>query len=197
MRPPQALIFDFYGVLYDDLDWDAIDERVYAEPQKRRLARRAFKEANLGLIGESRLRRTIAELAEDGKHPGRPAVKPAAALNLCLLGLIENLKSRCRIGLLSNGTRRHIEEVFKSVGGAEKFFDALQTSDESLAPKPSPRAFKSVLKKLGAKKSRTLFIDDSPTHIEGAKRFGLMTHRFTDMDGLRRRLKEEGLIADA
>lgn len=182
----KALIFDFYGVIYGNFNWDIIDSRIYSDENKARAFVDLKTSANRGDISNEELLEQVAKLAEDEKHPNNPAVKFGPSINYAALGLVESLKHKFKIGLLSNGTHEHISRVFKELQGTDKFFDIVITSSDTQFIKPSKEAFISAARKLGVEPDEVLIIDDSAGHIEGAKKAGLKTIKFDDMDQLRR-----------
>lgn len=56
--------------------------------------------------------------------------------------------------------------------------------------KPHREIFDYTAKKFGILPEETLFIDDTPANIEAALSAGFHVHRFTDVETLRRRLRE-------
>jgi len=99
--------------------------------------------------------------------------------------LLENLKEKYQLFLLSNTNSIHIKE-FKSRLGEEKYsefynlFDKVYYSHEIGIRKPHSEAFHLVLDENNLKEKEVLFIDDSPQHIEGAKELGIHTYHLKD-----------------
>ncbi len=189
----KAVIFDFYGVIYSNFDWDVIDERIYGNELSATKFKMLIQQANAGEISNTELLSLTGQLAGDDKYPGRPAVKAEPSLNYRALELIESLRPRYKIGLLSNGSSNHISSVLEPTGGVNKFFDAVITSADSRYSKPAKEAFTDMLKLLEMKPAETLLIDDSPRHIAGARSVGLLTLRFNDMTHLRADLADLGV----
>ncbi len=185
----KALIFDFYGVIYSNFDWDVIDERIYPDETKAKEFIALKRAANKGDLSNDKFLTEVSKIAEDVKYPDKPAVKLDSSVNYSVLGLIESMKNKYKIGLLSNGTQEHINSVFKKLGGANKFFDVVVTSSDTQFIKPSKEAFIGTVKRLGTKTEETVVVDDSPGHIEGAINAGLKTIQFSDMKQLRQDLE--------
>jgi FMN phosphatase YigB (HAD superfamily) len=61
--------------------------------------------------------------------------------------------------------------------------------------KPSAAAFAAALAVLGAAPADVLFVDDSESNIEGARRMGIATIQFTSAESLRGELARAGLLA--
>lgn len=62
------------------------------------------------------------------------------------------------------------------------------------ATKPSPTAYAAALAVLGAAPADVLFVDDSESNVDGARRMGIATIHFTSAESLRRELADAGLL---
>jgi putative hydrolase of the HAD superfamily len=62
------------------------------------------------------------------------------------------------------------------------------------ATKPSPTAYAAALAVLGAAPADVLFVDDSESNIDGARRMGIATVHFTSAESLRSELVGAGLL---
>lgn len=95
------------------------------------------------------------------------------------LHLLEKLKPNYRLFLLSNTNETHITEfentLFKQHGyqNLESFFETVYYSCRIGKRKPNSDIFDFVLKQNNLNPEETLFIDDSPQHIEGAIKTGI------------------------
>jgi putative hydrolase of the HAD superfamily len=105
------------------------------------------------------------------------------------LNFLDDLKEKHRIVLLSNTNEIHVrsfEEQMKRVHGIpnlEQYFEKVFYSCRVGMRKPEPRIFQMVVGEMGFKPAETLFIDDSPQHIEGAKSIGLNTYHLRPEKG--------------
>ncbi len=96
--------------------------------------------------------------------------------------LLLELKSRYRTFLLSNTNDIHIKyyngRIRKEYGyeGLEQFFEKDYYSHIVGMRKPDKEIFEFVLRENGLKASETLFIDDSPQHVEGAGKTGIRAY---------------------
>ncbi len=96
-----------------------------------------------------------------------------------LIAYVATLRSRCRLGILSNsfvGAREREKRVVDLV-------HEVSYSHEIGINKPDPRAFADICTRLGARPEDCLFIDDNPPNIEAARAFGMQAHLFTDNTG--------------
>lgn len=99
--------------------------------------------------------------------------------------LIGLLKLKYNMYMFSNTNELHIEMLkkkFEKQFGFDIFtflFTKAYFSNEIKMRKPHPEAFQWLLDDAGIKAEETLFIEDSPQHIEGAKKVGLNTYWLT------------------
>ncbi len=93
--------------------------------------------------------------------------------------LVEELKSKYKVLLLSNTNAIHVpafERIVREenhVSDFRELFHGACYSCEIGLRKPDKEIFDHVLEKHGAERERTLFIDDSIQHVEGALSAGL------------------------
>lgn len=96
--------------------------------------------------------------------------------------LIGLLKLKYNVYLFSNTNELHIELLkkrYEEEFGFEIFqmlFTKAYFSNEIKMRKPHPESFQWLLNDAEIKAEETLFIEDSPQHIEGAKKVGLNTY---------------------
>lgn len=99
--------------------------------------------------------------------------------------LIGLLKLKYNVYLFSNTNELHIELLkkrYEEEFGFEIFqmlFTKAYFSNEIKMRKPHPESFQWLLNDAEIKAEETLFIEDSPQHIEGAKKVGLNTYWLT------------------
>ncbi|WP_205529353.1 HAD family hydrolase [Taibaiella koreensis] len=120
--------------------------------------------------------------------PGITDDQIVAAWNAMLLDLplrrlqiLQQLQLHFDTFLLSNTNEIH-EEAFlktlKSLTGFDSlgvFFDKVYYSHRVGLRKPDAAIFRMILEQNGLAPEKTLFVDDSPQHIEGAKALGIQT----------------------
>jgi len=118
------------------------------------------------------------------------------------IALVRRLKERFEVLLLSNTNAIHVaafEAIVARENGIADFkglFHGAYYSCEIGLRKPDAAAFRHVLARHGADPARTLFIDDSMQHVEGARKAGLHAEHLEltreEVTGLAERL---GLLA--
>lgn len=97
------------------------------------------------------------------------------------LQILQQLRLHHDLILLSNTNEIH-EAAFNkilmdshSIPNIGVFFDKVYLSHKVGMRKPDTEVFQGILNDTGFKPEHTLFIDDSPQHIEGAKKLGIQT----------------------
>ena len=105
------------------------------------------------------------------------------------LHLLNRIAKNQKIVLLSNTNEIHVqsfESDLKMEHGQNDLSDYFQTVYYSCRVgmrKPESRIFQHVIDLEGFNPSETLFIDDSPQHIEGAKKVGLHAYHLRANQG--------------
>ena len=104
------------------------------------------------------------------------------------IALLKELGQHKRLFLLSNINEIHriacdriFDETFDAeFGGIYSLFETVYFSYEMGDRKPNPSIFKTVIQQQDLNPKRTVFIEDTRQHIEGAKSVGLQTIHITN-----------------
>ncbi|MFC3562975.1 HAD family hydrolase [Pedobacter jamesrossensis] len=130
------------------------------------------------------------------------------AWNSLLIGTIQGnhdlllkVKEKYRTFLLSNNNEIHYDWIINylkttfKINNYDDYFEKAYFSQHMKLRKPNTNIFEQVLKENNLNPAETLFIDDSPQHIEGAKKVGLNTLLMTEKPAnLESFLKVNGII---
>lgn len=193
MKNIKSIIFDLGGVLLNISYQNTIDEfeklgvdnssAFYSKKSQKNI----FNLLETGEISENEL---IREIQSSCKSATRKQI--IFAWNSMLLdlpknrtNLLNNLKEKYQLFLLSNTNSIHIKE-FKIRLGEEKYlefynlFDKVYYSHKIGIRKPHSEVFRLVLNENNLNEKEVLFIDDSPQHIEGSKELGIHTYHLKD-----------------
>jgi len=106
--------------------------------------------------------------------------------------LLLKLKPKYRTFLLSNINEIHFDHIMSYLKndfgfeGNDHLFEKIYYSHQVRKRKPEPEIFEQVLMENNLDPAETLFIDDSPQHIEGAKKLGLNTYLMTAPDSIQK-----------
>lgn len=187
-NPVKNIIFDLGGVLFN-IDYKLTInefvrlgiknfESVYSQLNQQHL----FDRFEKGEITADEFRREINQIASLNLTSG----EIDRAWNTMLLGLpdenirfIERIGKEFRLFLLSNTNQIHTEkfhEMIRLENGLEHldcYFEKIYLSHLIGARKPEAKAYQIILEENNLKPAETLFIDDSPQHVEGAIKTGI------------------------
>jgi glucose-1-phosphatase len=187
-QPIRNIIFDLGGVLFN-VDYNLTInefirlgvqnfEQIYSQMNQQHFFNRFEK----GEITANEFRREINQIASLNLTSG----EIDKAWNAMLLGLPEeNIRFIERIGkefqlfLLSNTNQIHIEKFYEMIrleNGLEHldcYFEKIYLSHLIGARKPEAKAFEIILTENNLTPAETLFVDDSPRHVEGAIKTGI------------------------
>ena len=186
-----AIIFDFGGVILN-LDYSktirAFEELGFTDFEERYTQAKqdgVFDEIETGAISAGEFRNQIRLLAQIELSD----LQIDSAWNAMLLDLpkkrldlLVRLKGIKRTFLLSNTNEIHAQEFEKSIREAhngavlKSYFEAGYYSHEMGLRKPNPEIFQRLIDRHGLNPERTLFIDDSEQHIDGANLTGLKAY---------------------
>ena len=164
-----------------------------------------FNDLESGVITPAQFRDGVREIAQN------PALKDEeidAAWNSLLIGVPPNVhdvllevKKHYRTFLLSNTNQIHYDYIMKylkkefDLENNDSLFEKAYYSQLMLLRKPDVKIFEQVLKENNLIAEETLFIDDTPGHLEGAKKAGLQTLLMTEHPkNLGEVLKNNGLL---
>jgi len=114
--------------------------------------------------------------------------------------LLIKIKPKYRTFLLSNTNAIHYDYFTDYVkknfnlDGNESLFEKTYYSHLMCKRKPDAEIFEQVLQENNLNPAETLFIDDSPQHLETAKKLGLHTFLMTAPDTIQQFFERESLI---
>lgn len=188
----EQIIFDLGGVLID-IDYQATEKAFidlgfedFGEKYSQLNQNDLFDKFEKGEISAQHFINKILPLCPNGTSPN----KVVAAWNAMLgefpkekIELLQRVKSRLPIYMLSNTNEIHIPKVYEAWDKVSDLpmsalFDKIYLSFEIGKRKPEVATFNWVCESLKINPETTLFIDDSPQHIEGAKKAGLHTYYY-------------------
>jgi 2-haloacid dehalogenase len=199
--PVRAVAFDLGGVL---LDWDPrhLYRRMMgsAEEMERFLGTVCTPEWNLRLDAGLPFERAIDELV--ACHPAREEFIRAYRSRWPEMvagpvpGMPELLHDVQKAGLPSYILTNSSAETYPLMVDRYPFLDTVHgavVSGEVGVVKPDPEIFQVLLARFGLDPATTLFVDDAPANVAGARACGLRAVRFTGAHDLRDALREAGV----
>lgn len=111
------------------------------------------------------------------------------------LALLPRVRPGVQCAVLTNNNlliRRHFASLYPEMGALVG--ERPCVSAEFSARKPDPEVYRRCVASLGVEPDATLFVDDSPANVEGARAAGLHVHHYTDQEGLATDLYRRGLL---
>ena len=109
-----------------------------------------------------------------------------------MLELMTALSENYRVEIFSNTNAAHWARVTElAQGGLDRF--QMHLSHEIGAVKPDVSAFLLVAERAGIEPGCSLFIDDVPDNVEGARRAGFQAEQFTSQGALEALLQARGV----
>lgn len=190
------LLFDLGGVLYQ-IDYSKVSNALnqlnpnllFSQLQQHPI----FDQFEIGAITPQEFRTKLNQLLQ--KQLSESEID--TIWNSMLIGLfpdrlelIEVLSARYPIALLSNANAIHYDYILPECEPIFKHFYKIFFSFEIGKRKPHPETFQWVLQQLQWKPEETLFIEDSPQHIHGAKQVGIQTLFLQDPHTLNQQLQQ-------
>ncbi len=194
-----TIIFDFGGVLFD-IDYDAPVrafsalggkgfDAIYAQSGQTKL----FDKLETGNISREAFYDEV-RAALEVNHSNEVLEEAWHTILLDMpkerIDMIYQLKNKFRTFIFSNTNAIHVAEFEKIVDrsmGLDYFkaaFEKVHYSNVLGFKKPYPESFTKYCKLEGLEPAKTLFIDDSLQHVEGAEKAGLLAYHIdvTKMD---------------
>lgn len=221
-RPIAAVIFDFGGVLrpgspaasaadspYTVLErgfglpegflWRAIfvDNPAWLELRVGRGTEADWLTATASAIrqvlGSDRAAALLDQLEEAQPREKRFRDRPVE-FNPGMIELVESLRLRYRVSILSNAAPGLEAELAEHYRIAHLFHDIVNSATVGLA-KPDPRIYELAARRLDVAIESCFFTDDLAHNIDAARATGMVAHLFDGVEGLRRSLAAAGVDA--
>ncbi len=189
------------------VDYGGVIGRTEFQAPRQHLAERLGMEyeqlVELVFGSESSVRASLGQICEDehwsvviGKL-GRPASELPAirdqffagdVVDRELLAFLGSLRPGCKVGLISNawsGLRS-----WMAARDYDRAFDEMIISAEAGVMKPDARIYHLALEKFGIAAAESVFVDDFPENVEGAKTVGMQTVLFREPEETKEELQQ-------
>ena len=185
MENIKNIILDLGGVLIN-LDYDKLNKSLSSLGLSNAFSKakqiELFDKLEEGKISDENFLREFNELTK-ANHNHQTIINAWNSILLDFpqerLHLLRLLAEKYRMFLFSNTNSIHINEVYNilkrdcGVNDLNQYFERIYLSNELGLRKPKSEGFKFILEDNQLNANETLFIDDSPQHVEGAKKVGL------------------------
>jgi putative hydrolase of the HAD superfamily len=175
----RALIIDIGGVLAHAWDDELVaDWEVQFEMTRAQIVNAIYggndDQVLIGNMAEDDWWAVVRErLPRPEDAPAlRAAVEASQVWNESLVALLREVKGTMRTAILSNAwpsQRTRMEKI-----GLGDLVDVIVLSCDIGVAKPDVNAFRLTLERLGSDATDTLFIDDTPGHVDAARSLGIL-----------------------
>jgi HAD superfamily hydrolase (TIGR01509 family) len=193
MKKIKSIIFDLGAVLLNISyqktieEFDKLGIKNSSTFYSKKLQTNIFNLLETGEISESDFIKEIQKYCTESTNTQILYAWNAMLLDLPLhrVELLKQLKKDFNLYLLSNTNSIHITEFENKIGRKQykefyQLFDKVYYSHKIGHRKPNAEAFQLIIEENNLIAEEILFIDDSPQHIEGAKKLGIKTYHLLD-----------------
>jgi epoxide hydrolase-like predicted phosphatase len=182
----QAIIFDCFGVLTADI-WH---EFVLSLPDSQRAPADQINRAyDAGLITLDERLRHVRELTGHEPPDITAQLGVQSGKNTQLLNYIATLKTRYKIGMLSNIGTNWIRDEFLTVA-EQALFDDMVFSFQVHLSKPDPQIFEIAAQRLGVDPDACVLIDDVLPYCTVAKELSMQAIVYNNFSQMRTELEK-------
>lgn len=186
----KAIIFDFFDVVRTDAykSWLALhDYKLEGEFLE------AVKRQDRGEINTNEFLAILSRVTGQAAEDIFEEMESGATIDYDVLALIQTLRDRYKVGLLSNAPKGFLRALLHE-HDLEKHFHEIVISSEVGFIKPEADIFRHMLAKLEVRAEDALFIDDSQKNIDGAQAVGITGILFTGASTLKKDLEALGIL---
>lgn len=188
----KAIIFDCFGVLISETLIGFGKKYLSDKTDDLQKLHDSSRAVDLGYIAVSKFHEIVSQLTGLSTDKVFRELEMGSSRDEMMMKLVERLKSRYKIGMLSNISPGRLDDFFTTED--KNLFDYLGLSYNIGFVKPDERAYKTVLDNLGVLAEEAVFIDDQPRNVDAANRIGLKGLLFTSQDSLEQKLKEYAIL---
>jgi len=167
----KAIIFDCFGVLAED-GWIPLKRQYVGDNHE--LAQQLAdlgKQNEYGFIDNDSHLTNMAQLMQIDRDVLKQALGKKVPNEELFDFIIQELKPKYRIGLISNANYDVVNDLFTP--DQAKIFDASVMSFESRMIKPDKRMFELMAERLGVRMDECVFIDDQERYTVAAEEYGI------------------------
>jgi HAD superfamily hydrolase (TIGR01509 family) len=184
----KAVIFDFFGVLVSEGFKQFRDNYFPGDDEKWARAIELVNRHDAGLASKEDFINGMAEIS--GKSPEFVAENiNRNRPDMTLITYIRKaLKPKYKIGVLSNSGDDYLSQMLDPED--VKLFDDVILSYQYGMIKPQAEIFELAAGRLGVQPTECVFIDDSPSHCEGARRAGMKTIFYEDFPSFKKQIEK-------
>lgn len=191
--PVQAIIFDCFGVLYNDAFKDFLQRNAKSINGNEGYYYDLANKSDTGQISDDEFYNALQEVSGEDPAALKHEFHDTHHVNQGLVELIRQLKPRYKIGMLSNSGRAMLDE-FMAEHRITDLFDIVIASSETPFIKPQREIFELIAERLQLPFEDLYFVDDSATNTFAAQSYGMHVHTYISVAELHGALQKEGIL---
>ncbi|MDH4358856.1 MAG: HAD family phosphatase [Candidatus Berkelbacteria bacterium] len=180
LKKIKVIAFDFWGVFAD------LEHPMYGYIKKHGVDPEKYSESihdyiiahDLGEITEKEFLQKVSDIIGLGlPYKKCHLIFKKETVNRQLIKVVEKLKNKFRIFLLTNNPKEYCQ-IYLFDTGLDKLFDDIIISCQVKYRKPAKEIYEVLIKKANVKPSEILFIDDDASKFSTAEKLGIKTLRY-------------------
>jgi len=195
MSNTTTIVFDCFGVLYQDAFKQFLDDHAKIMPEPREHYYDLARQNEQGYIEDAEFYSELSEATGIAPDEIKQGFRSTDSLNLNVVQIIQDLRAtgNYKIAMLTNIEREFLQRFLDNheIG---HLFDTLMASSETPYIKPQREIFEALEERIGTPFAEWYFIDDTRDNVEAAASYGIKSHLFTTSDELREELSKLGLL---
>ncbi|MBD3354619.1 HAD-IA family hydrolase [Candidatus Woesearchaeota archaeon] len=193
----KGIIFDYGGVLSPPGSLRPICEKFAPEygvdiEKMHKILVKNWHKARIAKISDEEFWKNLAYFLGTDKDSFKKDFLKYPQFDERFFELINNLKNRYRIGLLSNHIRSWLGKDIKEKN-LKDIFDVIVTSYDAKLAKPDIKIFELIVKKMKLKPEECIYIDDQEKNMHPSSKMGMYSILYTDFNQLKKELKNIGI----
>lgn len=99
-----------------------------------------------------------------------------------VVGAIKELQKNAVSCYVATNQEKYRTQYMKKEMGFEQIFDGIFSSAHMGSKKPQTEFYEYILQKLGVEKDKILYIDDTASHVKGAKETGIDAYLYIEFE---------------
>jgi FMN phosphatase YigB (HAD superfamily) len=184
----KAIIFDFFGVLVSEGFKQFRDDHFPGDKQKWAKAIELVNRHDSGLISREEFIAGMAQISGKSYDFVAQGINQNQPNDTLISYIKKELKPKYKVGLLSNSGDDYPGQMLdpKDI----ELFDDIILSYRHRMIKPQLEIFELAAERLGVLTTECVFIDDSPSHCNGARQAGMKAICYEDFPSFKKELEQ-------
>jgi HAD superfamily hydrolase (TIGR01509 family) len=189
---PEAIIFDFFGVICSEIApfWLG---RYFSPEQAVSIKQTLVAEADSGHISEHDLFRNLAQRAGISATQVKREWGDYVRIDADVVRFVREVRQSgiSSVALLSNSPSPFLRGILRA-HALDHLFDDIIVSSEVGVAKPAPQIYSLALERLRVAPPKAVFVDDNPVNVQAAREIGMVGLLYASLPGLRLALPSVG-----